>query len=707
MGMVPAGSLFDDGRFKVADVTGDSIRDFILIGSHSTQGPVVAVRRGLGDGTFAPTQITPIPLVHHYDIYHLSVGDLNGDGANDLVASDFGANMEVFVSLTSDRDGTFTLAYSESLQNPGESIGSGWDFARLIDVTGDGKLDFAGSPVHVSPKHVHYFLGRGDGTFDRTRRSLTALDGAYPLGRYIAAGHFNTDNKPDFAFVQVDNSPTVRYFARLSNPSGGYTLSELLSRPSANAPDVDSADMDGDGVDELLLHSDSDSQHNLDIYRFVGEGIGLVESVNRYPVHGLNLATGDVNGDGYTDLGTSGVPVVLMGEPGGGLSTRSFPPDVEGDYFCDFNNDGLMDILSFTPSEPNWTYKVHLAGPGNQFTLSASLARPLGLSLWPERPLDVNGDGNEDIFADVSDGTVFAFYGNGAGQFAAPVRIAHPAPPIDDSIFNGNVDQAIAIDFDHDGLVDRVGISGNTSLKFARNVGNGEYSYAGLASIHFSTFDTNALASETGDFDGDGIPDLFLLSADSLAPGFKCVVLRGLPAAPYFAAPIETAFVPSVSYDADSIRILDADLDGADDVAFYGRSESPSGSFLYVRGLGDGTFANRFQAFVVVDIGWESLEPHDFDADGDPDFLTTAGIIENFSPFRSRAQVHADFANRGPAIGDVRRPYARLSQALGAVSENGIIVLRGGPRASTEETLTIDFPVTLTAIGGSVRIGNR
>jgi hypothetical protein len=176
------------------DFNGDGVPDLAVgaSGDAATQQPVtVAILLGQGDGTFQPAQYSVIAAnrVSAAPSSALAVGDVNGDGNLDLVATSASA----VVILTGAGDGTFQQATFP--------ISSGASSIALADIDGDGNLDLV--IAHIGGD-MSYLLGNGDGTF----QSETHFPGgASPA--WTAIGDFNRDGKPDLAVADSLQSGSV------------------------------------------------------------------------------------------------------------------------------------------------------------------------------------------------------------------------------------------------------------------------------------------------------------------------------------------------------------------------------------------------------------------------------------------------------------------------------------------------------------------
>jgi hypothetical protein len=131
------------------DFDGDGHRDLAVANLNSDE---VAVFKGRGDGTF------PFPTLHHAgdNPHHVVVGDLNGDGRDDIVVSNsepIGADTEDVVLVMNRGDGTFP---ARGLRL---TVGRSPFAAAIADFDGDGRPDLAA--VNQISNDVSILLNEG------------------------------------------------------------------------------------------------------------------------------------------------------------------------------------------------------------------------------------------------------------------------------------------------------------------------------------------------------------------------------------------------------------------------------------------------------------------------------------------------------------------------------------------------------------------
>lgn len=216
------------------------------------------------------------------------------------------------------------------------------------------------------------------------------------------------------------------------------------------------------------------------------------------------VSHGDVDGDGRADIecdvvSVTGFSTMANLDFGGGL----YEP---GDY----NGDGLLDFLVYSPSSPAWSKLLTSDGRGG---FLRSVSNPLGntVALGPILTGDFDGDGRTDILnvngpwrlyrsnpAPVR-GEMFTLVAS-AGQGANPPAQLNWDP------------RPFVADFNGDGRADvltRPPMQCNHQSSYCFGIGWSIWYSTGTGFINSDVNTTNTLQTVIpGDFDGDGLTDL-------------------------------------------------------------------------------------------------------------------------------------------------------------------------------------------------------
>lgn len=271
---VAIGDINHDGRNDV--VIGNSGKSIEVFLQNASGGLDPGVRYATGDSD------------------KIRIADLNNDGRLDIVGIGSG-NDSVSIWYQSG-NGTLDapVSYSVTL-NGGDDLDVG-------DVNGDGLNDI------IVMSGVNGSLGRGQGISvltqkpDGTFNASVAYGGSYIFPGGVAVGDINGDHRKDVVMTYGGNSPGSKIAVFSQNSLGA--LSSPISYDSYDCPSaVEIADVDGDGRnDVIVLHS---GWSTIGVYLQSANGTFNAEDRYRVPISNFNpqaLAVGDINGDGLPDI---------------------------------------------------------------------------------------------------------------------------------------------------------------------------------------------------------------------------------------------------------------------------------------------------------------------------------------------------------------------------------------------------------------------
>ncbi len=329
----------------VADLNGDGKLDLLFYGYSGT----LLVGLNNGDNTFAKLVTLPTPSALACRFNNIDIGDVNGDGLPDIVAT-YPGDTACYPYKGSHPSGVYTF-----LNHPGGKftnaftpVGFSAYAIKLADLNGDGKLDIAVSDVY-SKSNFYYLYdlpGNGDGTFDTSRSQLLLQN---TLVQSILAGDFDGDGKQDLAVgvvTQVDSNAYVVYDTTgtyIMKGNGDLTFqlpTQYLSGTYAYSGQV--VDLNGDGRPDLALA--------------IGTIGYYVDVTDGNTAALINLGAGQFASDTtFASAPGTAAPAVFVG---------------------DFNGDGAIDILN-APSVSVYTStstlsELFLNQGGIAMTLNAS-----------------------------------------------------------------------------------------------------------------------------------------------------------------------------------------------------------------------------------------------------------------------------------------------------------------------------------------------
>ena len=279
-------------------------------------------------------------------------------------------------------------------------------------------------------------------------------------GNAATFGDFNGDGRSDNASMTVAaGSNDSELVVNLANPDGSFTQVVAENYGQTIGPQiVAAADMNGDGLTDLILSQYDSSTQQVSISVLLSDGNGYFTPAGTLSgLTGLNFVLpGDFNGDGTSDLifltdGAGGQQQVVFspGDGAGNLGPIQTSNIGNMDPFvaADFNRDGNLDmILDQGPAD----YAVYL-GQGNGTTFTAQPTITMNGAATTALPIvaDFNGDGIPDLAISDGTSTVTVLLGDGKGNFT-------PAPNGVTNIGTHTFGSGLAMDVNGDGIMDLV-----------------------------------------------------------------------------------------------------------------------------------------------------------------------------------------------------------------------------------------------------------
>lgn len=651
--------------------------------------------------------------------------DLDGDGANDGVVFAPGR----LTILRGTGDGTFTPWQEIEL----DALQGGF----IDDIDGDGDADIV--VIASDPAELIAFRLELDDTFAPFAASATSI-GELDV---LAPADLDGDGSTDLVYTHHTLTPSYQPHVVTRRGNGDGTFGPESSAPNIRTYlEIEVADFDADGRDDVVLGTDSTEEFELRLALPDGT-LGPPSVLSTLP-NPLCAANGDFSGDGVLDLvlvyATS--PYARL-QVGNGDGTFTDVGELETaipayDYQpVDFDGDGDLDLVSLGPER----VALHVNGGGGSFAPGSTYFGE-GSEV---RTVELNGDGTPDFLllgsyfvcsllsnsgdgyaqnweasAPASFGERIAFglsSADGYGDLAAivdrgdEVVTYHGGPHsvVLDQVFtvNGATDLSWH-DLDGDGLDELiVAETAEHRLLVYWNLGGT------LSAPEAFSVDYGPMAVAIGDVDEDGRPDLItanegsmsisvllaldgqafaladdspsmdeptgLALADTNGDGHLDVIVSGsLGIYVHFGYGNGEFSSPAAPYTASTSALAAGDLDGD------GRAEILGASFADVLVLLRSTGPTQFAA-EAVSSPWRSGELHvaDLDGDGRRDVI----IVNEFG---SLVGVHATQpdGSLSPAVLYLARKPRSID--VGDVNGDGATDIVAIARAvTTEGTVTV------------------
>ena len=376
-GIVAEDMVTQPRAIEIADLDGDSRLDILHFGSAR---PGTGIFSGRGDGSFTPVE-TPIHTINAAGA-GLAIADLEADGAPEVliagetvlnlwrsgpgtslgraVYTETGATARGFVLADLDGEAPLDAIEIRSLSiqawrgRPsggfvplGDELSTGsLGGFEVRDITDDGRPDVIFAALaYEGEAAVSISAGGAGGAWGEPE--------VYPFDidvSELAVGDIDGDDDLDIVVVDRDTGSLA---IRRTNAAGNIAAQEVHLGVVPSARDVATADLDGDGADEIIVTNES--QRDTFVV-FVTE-VGIEVTVYEAPDRTGPMAFGDLDGDGALDIvmynGTNAVLHYAYGDGNGAFGVFRHVPTAGSQHTSigqrgfdlgDLNGDGRLDI---------------------------------------------------------------------------------------------------------------------------------------------------------------------------------------------------------------------------------------------------------------------------------------------------------------------------------------------------------------------------
>jgi hypothetical protein len=458
--------------------------------------------------------------------------------------------------------GTFRGLGNGTFAFNGSHWSGGGESVAVGDFDGDGELDAAFATGSFNTVLVESPIGSPSRVFVRS----------YPVGGYpsaVVVGDFNGDHRLDLAVASyLSNTVTVL----LNHDGTGFTTG--LPHPTDEEPVATiAADLNNDGRSDLVVANTRGQSVTL----FLGNETGVFDDTRLLPSGSMTRSTADpdegeklaavidLDADGHPDLVSAdklGHDLFYLRGRGDGTfdDARIVAPALtpQGLLTGRFDDDDLDDILVLDS-------QMLRVWPGRgDGTVGPAVVTPLPLTAGAAAAADFNGDGRLDV----------------------AIGPASPTPP-----------------------------SAPVPLRVLLGRGDGSFD----AGVELTWFTGGPLIPKTGDFNGDGRPDLAVLDR-----GLDTVrIFFGRGDGTFLAGPVlDPGVHPRFTVGSYAIDVGDLNHDGRDDVAVT----TADARLSLFSGHGDGSFDSMVQ--VPTEDLITSMTHADVNGDGFTDLLINGPIID-------------------------------------------------------------------------------
>ncbi|MBE0660930.1 MAG: thiol-activated cytolysin family protein [Bacteroidales bacterium] len=474
-------SILQESKIKITSIGGDAEATLAMIRSGdwsqyftntaplSSAAPMSYTFRNLGDGSIASvteateynirscsaTQATP-GTFNFLNAQNLSLpvpapvtvmmGDVNGNGLQDLIYNHVSANSNQTVIAFSNGNGTFTMGTPTSHS---ASPTHGWSqyVVKVGDFNNDGRDDLAWGRV-LTTNHTYIGVSNGDGSFEEMP-VFTKGPASVGWGTNYKFEVGNIDGKDGDDLIWNVLIGTNRTYISFSNgdgtfginnyePTAGMFQDHPLSAWTGNEAFA-VADINGNGRDDLIWYTQGINVHHVYVAESVGDVAGSVLSFKSRFDRGsggwtnYKVVVGNIDGNAGADmvwvnpLVAESIPVhrdlstgVTPALEAGSLQwiARAGGPCDWQIRLLDVNGDGRKDLLANSLETVNHVV-IGLGKANGDFDFSRiSQDHPAG-DQWSQFQIltgDINGDSREDVIYVNADATNTVYVGIARGS---------------------------------------------------------------------------------------------------------------------------------------------------------------------------------------------------------------------------------------------------------------------------------------------------
>jgi uncharacterized delta-60 repeat protein/gliding motility-associated-like protein len=355
------------------------------------------------------------------------IGDFDGDGKADIVASSYGSS---FISIYRNTSTTGNLGFSPLQSFPSNTSCIG---LSIGDLDGDGKLDIAEASGSVGSVSLFRNISSVGNISFAPLYDLSASS----MTRLVSIADFDGDGRPDVVATN-EGANTISVFKNNSWP-GTFSFAPKTDYPIGldHTWGVCTGDIDGDGKPDIAVTNHTNNF--VSVFRNTSTlgNISFAPKVDfASGTSPAGIAIGDLDGDGKADLAvaneiSNNVSVFLNNSTAGNISfapkvnfnTASTPTAIS---ITDVNGDGKPDLSVADLSVALISFLKNISTTGNiSFAPSVDFpsdSSPLSVALG-----DIDGDTKPDCLITNWFGNKLSVFRSIIGGMVAPTVVISTA----------------------------------------------------------------------------------------------------------------------------------------------------------------------------------------------------------------------------------------------------------------------------------------
>lgn len=282
---------------EVKDVNNDGLADLIIIGNASSSGlpgKLAVYRQNPTDHSLDNPQEYTLSAINTGP---LAIADINDDGRPDIISAGTNASGSGVVSMLFQQSNGSLGAENTYAGAPVVVDGE----LHVTDMNNDGMNDIM---LQSGAKQLAVVKQVSPGIFSTTPDYYQVQTSYWPYFRSFALGDLNGDGLTDVAVADPANSPYLNIFYQ--NTSGTLTGPTIMLFAINSEDEVDIADIDGDGLNDLII---IDNGNTVNILYQASDHTFLTHMTYYLPTHSTGgtsihqaMSVADINSDGLLDI---------------------------------------------------------------------------------------------------------------------------------------------------------------------------------------------------------------------------------------------------------------------------------------------------------------------------------------------------------------------------------------------------------------------